>query len=79
MRAYFCLFGRCRELRTGIGKNNKTKSDNICIAALENQSASLSTQYPGCVEFQNFDTGMQVNMELIFADKAKAASTPRIM
>lgn len=44
MRAIFCLFGSCKELRTGIGRTKITRSVRMCIAALENHSPSLFRQ-----------------------------------
>jgi hypothetical protein len=64
IRAIFRLLCRCKEWRTGIGKNKMMKSVIMCSATLEIRRAPVSRHTPGCDGFQNLDTGTQVNIEL---------------
>jgi hypothetical protein len=44
VRLYFCFFGRCRDLSTGIGKVMIAISDTILKVAPQNQKANRFIQ-----------------------------------
>ena len=64
MRAAFCLLGRNRLTKDGIGMAKIARSVAIWMDALENQSPLELKQNPGIEGFQNLATGIQLRNAL---------------